>query len=165
MPTVYNQQTPTFQQLPVYQQALPFYAPQMFSQPGSSQFQQALGFPPFQQIGIPTPFVPTAAKNKRKKKKNGGIAGAQGSQPSQAPFIPQQMPFLPDTGPPAGVAPVQATPVPDQQAPVIQPMEEPNVEGKKAGKCWKCSVDTHATKDCKVQHYCLVCDTGSHPTL
>jgi hypothetical protein len=91
--------------------------------------------------------------------------GAQGSQPSQAPFIPQQMPFLPATGPPAGVAPVQATPVPDQQAPVIQPMEEPNVEGKKAGKCWKCSVDTHATKDCKVQHYCLVCDTGSHPTL
>jgi hypothetical protein len=44
-------------------------------------------------------------------------------------------------------------------------VEEPNVEGKKVGKCWKCSVDTHATKDCKVQHYCLVCDTGSHPTL
>jgi hypothetical protein len=35
----------------------------------------------------------------------------------------------------------------------------------KLGKCWKCSVDTHATKDCKAQHYCLVCDTMNHPTL
>jgi hypothetical protein len=91
-----------------------------------------------------------AAKNKRKKKKNGGIAGSQGLQPSQAPFFPQQMPFMPVTVPSAGVAPVQATPVPDQQAPVMQLVEEPNVEGKKVGKCWKCSVDTHATKDCKV---------------
>jgi hypothetical protein len=33
------------------------------------------------------------------------------------------------------------------------------------GKCWKCSVDTHATKDCKIQHYCLECDTMSHPPL
>jgi hypothetical protein len=35
----------------------------------------------------------------------------------------------------------------------------------KPGKCWKCSVDTHATKDCKAQHYCFVCDTSTHPTL
>jgi hypothetical protein len=35
----------------------------------------------------------------------------------------------------------------------------------KSGKCWKCSIDTHASKDCKVQHYCLVCDTMTHPTL
>jgi hypothetical protein len=34
----------------------------------------------------------------------------------------------------------------------------------KPGKCWKCSVDTHATKDCKVQHYCIVCDSVGHPT-
>jgi hypothetical protein len=32
MPTVYNQQTPTFQQPPVYQQVPPFYTPQMFRQ-------------------------------------------------------------------------------------------------------------------------------------
>ena len=35
---------------------------------------------------------------------------------------------------------------------------------KKSLKCWKCSVDTHATKDCPVQHYCLVCDNTEHPT-
>jgi hypothetical protein len=35
----------------------------------------------------------------------------------------------------------------------------------KPGKCWKFSIDTHATKDCKAQHYSLVCDTSTHPTL
>jgi hypothetical protein len=40
-----------------------------------------------------------------------------------------------------------------------------DVVALKPGKCWKCSVDTHATKDCKAQHYCLVCDTAAHPTL
>jgi hypothetical protein len=28
-------------------------------------------------------------------------------------------------------------------------------EMAKPSKCWKCSVDTHATKDCKVQHTVL----------
>jgi hypothetical protein len=121
----------------------------MFSQPGPSQYQQQPGFPSFQQTGNPAPIVPTAAKNKRKKKKNGGIVGSQGVQPPQAPFMQQQMPFMPASVPPAGVAPVQTT-SPDQQAPGLQPVEESSVEGKKAGKCWKCSVDTHATKDCKV---------------
>ena len=35
---------------------------------------------------------------------------------------------------------------------------------KKSLKCWKCPVDTHAMKDCPVQHYCLVCDNTEHPT-
>jgi hypothetical protein len=26
-------------------------------------------------------------------------------------------------------------------------------------------MDAHATKDCTVQHYCLVCDNFKHPTL
>jgi hypothetical protein len=43
--------------------------------------------------------------------------------------------------------------------------EATEVVPAKSSKCWKCSVDTHATKDCKVQHYCLVCDTMTHPTL
>jgi hypothetical protein len=59
-------------------------------------------------------------------------------------------------------------------SPVVQPdsfvqaaslSEVAELVSAKSGKCWKCSVDTHATKDCKVQHYCLVCDTISHPTL
>ena len=38
------------------------------------------------------------------------------------------------------------------------------VKTKKA-VCWKCSVNTHATKDCTALHYCLVCDNTAHPTL
>ena len=36
---------------------------------------------------------------------------------------------------------------------------------KKATVCWKCAVNTHATKDCTAQHYCLVCDNTEHPTM
>jgi hypothetical protein len=41
----------------------------------------------------------------------------------------------------------------------------PVVKQKKAGRCWKCANNTHATKDCKAIHYCLVCDSGAHPTI
>jgi hypothetical protein len=62
---------------------------------------------------------------------------------SDAPLIPVQTPA--------------AVPAPDPAAPVGKQ--------KKAGRCWKCAVNTHATKDCKVIHYCLVCDSGAHPTI
>jgi hypothetical protein len=41
----------------------------------------------------------------------------------------------------------------------------PVAKQKKAGKCWKCDVNTHATKACKAIHYCLICDSGAHPTI
>jgi hypothetical protein len=41
----------------------------------------------------------------------------------------------------------------------------PTVKAKKGGRCWKCAVNTHATKECKVIHYCLVCDNAAHPTV
>jgi hypothetical protein len=43
--------------------------------------------------------------------------------------------------------------------------DAPVAKPKKVGRCWKCAVNTHATKDCKVLHYCLVCDFGAHPTI
>jgi hypothetical protein len=51
---------------------------------------------------------------------------------------------------------------------VVQPAaasEVAEVVTTKFGKCWKCLVDTHSSKECNVQHYCLVCDTVNHPTL
>src|ERR1043165_8839208 len=38
----------------------------------------------------------------------------------------------------------------------------PEVKKAKA-RCWKGEVDTHATKDCVVLHYCYICDNHKHP--
>jgi hypothetical protein len=54
------------------------------------------------------------------------------------------------------------TPAGDAQ--VFSSAAEP-VKPKRIGKCWKCTVDTHATKDCTVHHYCLVCNIDAHPTV
>jgi hypothetical protein len=143
----------------VFQQPLPFFAPQVYNPPG--QFQQSSTLPPFQQAGAPVPNV-NDAKNKRKKKKNGAPANLP---PPQIPNLQPQMPFLPAAGPPAGGGNQVGPSAVDQQAPVDQATVGSDVVVQKSGKCWKCSVDTHATKDCKAQHYCLVCDTGAHPTL
>lgn len=35
---------------------------------------------------------------------------------------------------------------------------------KKGVWCWKCSDNSHAVKDCKVKHYCYICDKKAHPT-
>jgi hypothetical protein len=92
--------------------------------------------------------------------------------PATPSFMPPQMPpaqppFLSDTaqssgtGNSMGVAPV---PQPASGVQLSDVMEGAEVPLVKSGKCWKCSVDTHATKDCKVQHYCIVCDAMGHPT-
>jgi hypothetical protein len=36
---------------------------------------------------------------------------------------------------------------------------------KKGIWCWKCSVTSHAAKDCKVKRYCYICDKQAHPTI
>ena len=38
-------------------------------------------------------------------------------------------------------------------------------EKTKKTVCWKCAVNTHATKDCTDLHYCLVYDNTAHPTV
>jgi hypothetical protein len=35
-------------------------------------------------------------------------------------------------------------------------------KAKKGVRCWKCSLDTHASIDCKVQHYCYICEKLAH---
>jgi hypothetical protein len=39
-----------------------------------------------------------------------------------------------------------------------------NAESKKGVWCWECSDNSHAAKDCKVKHYCYICDKKAHPT-
>jgi hypothetical protein len=156
LPNVYQQQTSAFQQTPQ------FFAPPMFNQPG--QFEQVPAFPSFQQTDASVRNA-AGAKNKRKKKKNnGGNSSLQGTLPPQVPYIQPQMPFIPASMPPhGGGMPVQAGPsVLEQQATTVQHGTDVVAVAKKPGKCWKCSVDSHATKDCKAVHYCLVCDTNAH---
>jgi hypothetical protein len=128
--------------------------------------QQSSGAPISQPPSAPVPN--SAAKNKQKKKKNIASTSSQSVPPPQMPFVQPQFPFLP--GSYGGLVNAAGAP------PVVQSQADSFVQAAgvseatelvstKSGKCWKCSVDTHATKDCKVQHYCLVCDTISHPTL
>jgi hypothetical protein len=67
---------------------------------------------------------------------------------------------------PTGIPPSQPAPV-AQSPSVIQDSSvqvEDTSKGKKSVRCWKCAVESHATKDCTAIHYCLVCNTGAHPT-
>ena len=90
--------------------------------------------------------APQAPGQKRKKKKsNAGQGHTQG-----APVL----------------SPVSQGPVP-AVALAVQPAPTPVVLAQDAKKiksrCWKCEVDTHATKDCTVPHYCYICDNSKHP--
>ena len=150
-------------------------------------------FPPFQQQPAPPPVaaVGQGASRARKKKKNGTTVAVaqvpqqtlphQGFQPQQvAPFVQPQ--FV-SAGLQQGVVMYGQQPGPLQQqvlpvvsaAPVASVVDVVPVAGaavsqskdksKKATVCWKCAVNTHATKDCTAQHYCLVCNNAEHPTM
>ena len=72
---------------------------------------------------------------------------------------------------PAGMVPNVAAHAPSLaftlDVPVETVADKPSgkAKNKKSSVCWKCSVNTHATKDCTAQHYCLVRDNTEHPTL
>jgi hypothetical protein len=76
-------------------------------------------------------------------------------------MVPQQY-VHPVPVDPSTVAPVVQTPLQVADAPVSD-----TVVGnpKKGVCCWKCAVNTHASKDYKVVHYCLACDSAAHPTI
>jgi hypothetical protein len=105
------------------------------------------------------------SRNKRKKKK-----GGQPAEVVQQSQFPQQ-PELPVGG--VGGMVEAAAVLPEVSAGLVAPFvsvpavvsDEAQGKGKKSGKCWKCAVDSHATNDCMVQHYCLVCDNFKHPAL
>jgi hypothetical protein len=96
----------------------------------------------------------------------------QPQYPQQSEQFPQQQQVAVFVGVPVGAG-VSAPPVPEAAAtPVVHFSSESvlvqdagQAKGKKSGKCWKCAVDSHATKDCPVQYYCLVCDNFKHPTM
>jgi hypothetical protein len=145
------QPAPGYQATLVYQQSPPFYAPPFFGQARGS-YQEMPSAPSFQApVAAPAPST-APAKNKRKKKKN--VA------PAVLSFVPPQVslaqpPFLLDAARSSGMGnSMGAVPV-AQSVPSVQPSgvtESTELPLVKPEKCWKCSVDTHATKDCKVQH-------------
>jgi hypothetical protein len=160
MPPMFQQ--PQYQQ-PQHQQAqyqqLQYYPPTGFAPP-SGQFYQ-----PFQQQQATgsSSQVPNAAQKKKKKKK-----AVQQNIPLQSQtVVPQvQLPYVqPSATAPVPVStadPVVQLPLPSSAQTLLPVDIVPEVPKK---KCWKCAVDTHSTRECKVQYYCLVCDNGNHPTL
>jgi hypothetical protein len=122
------------------------------------------------QVGLPS-----NSKNKRKKKKVFAAVPLVAASSAMPDHVPPQFPQMPVPPPsqqmpfsvPVSVLPA-ATSVVDSVP--TQPLEgaggviASSTKAKKLVKCWKCAVNTHATKDCKVQHYCLVCDNTTHPT-
>jgi hypothetical protein len=116
---------------------------------------------------LPSTPVPNAAgKNKRKKKKNVASTSSQSVPPPQMHFVQPRFLFMPDSsGGMVNTAGASSVVQPDSVVQATGVSKVAEFAPAKTGKCWKSSVDMHATKDCKVQHYCLVCDTMSHPTL
>jgi hypothetical protein len=117
-----------------------------------------------------SPPQPGQLKKRRKKKSvnaaglvSGGAAAPTPSmvQPSPGTVQPASVP----SGMPAMMSSVEPIPLPVQTPPVVPVPVAPATKQKKVGRCWKCAVNTHATKDFKVIHYCLVCDSGAHPTI
>jgi hypothetical protein len=115
---------------------------------------------------------PQVAPKKRKKKKN--AAPAQGmAMVANAAMVQQPMQVAAPHVPQGQVADFASASATTQVNPVVPaglsvadgaPAETGLPKPQKNVRCWKCAVNTHATKDCKVAHYCLVCDTDRHPT-
>jgi hypothetical protein len=102
----------------------------------------------------------------------------QGVPPVQQPplavstsLTPLQGQFMPQGHFQAGfdlqTSQVQAPLQPQVVAPLCSRQVAPVdiVKAKKSVSCWKCSVDSHAAKDYKAQHYCYICDKMAHPTV
>jgi hypothetical protein len=73
-------------------------------------------------------------------------------------MVPMVAPSAQVTVPP--LAPESSAGFPSSNLAIVE-----HVKAPKLGKCWKYSVDTHASKDCTAQHYCLVCNNAAHPTM
>jgi hypothetical protein len=146
-------------QHPLLQQQQYYPPPGYAPRPG--QYQQTV-YQPFHQQQAPSSStqLPSAAQIKRKKKKN-----MQQNIPVQPPaVIPQvQVPFLQPNAPVpvnmAGQASVPAVSLPlPSSAQTVLPVETVSEAPKKPAKCWKCVVDSHTAKECKVHHHCLGLD-------
>jgi hypothetical protein len=95
----------------------------------------------------------------RKKKK----APIPPAQPGVDGVAAAQQPMPPPTAP-YQEAPMAVSMEPPQLMNTAPAAGPPTAKAKKSGCRWKCVVNTHATKDCKVVHYCI-CDNAAHPTV
>jgi hypothetical protein len=120
--------------------------------------------PPLQQVVHQQPPPQPRQVKKRRKKKIAKSCGV-GSWGAAAPAPTMGQPAPVPMGQPPMVANSESTLIPVQAAAVVPIPDAPVVKQKKVGRCWKCTMNTHATKDHKVIHYCLVCDSGAHPTI
>jgi hypothetical protein len=147
----------------------------------AQQGQQYMPAPPLlAQPAVAQPVQPGAAivvHPKRRKKKQtqpqhpGQVPAQQPEQPMipynaslKVPQVELGVSVPPSAPPPVSVPPVSVLPHSTiGSTPNVPPALE-QAKTKRTGKCWKCAVDTHATKDCTAQNYCLVCNNGAHPT-
>jgi hypothetical protein len=103
-----------------------------------------------------------------------GSAAVVGLQHQEQGFgsssIPVQQQVIPQQAP-APLVPFQSQPAlsSDTSLPsstVVPIVEKTQPPGKmKKSWCWKCADHSHMTKDCKVKHYCYICDKIAHPTV
>uniref|UniRef100_A0ACD5WF51 Uncharacterized protein n=1 Tax=Avena sativa TaxID=4498 RepID=A0ACD5WF51_AVESA len=115
---------------------------------------------PAQSFSVGVGAATLAVPKRKKNKKQPPIRGVQPQMQAPGSYVP----------------PVSQQYTPQEQQ-IYQPMvvasqvsEGPSVadvgkKNKKFVRCWKCAVNTHATKDCKAVHYCYICDCTAHPTL
>nr|XP_051197159.1 vegetative cell wall protein gp1-like [Lolium perenne] len=140
-----------------YPQAGQQYMPQVPVQQVAPQQpptqQQPTQLPPIQQ----PPAQPGQGK-KRRKKKAVAVVGSDAGVGAVAPPLGQSIPDA--MGQPSVTATQDMTAAP-QQVLTDVPVPVAPAKQKKVGRCWKCAVNTHATKDCKVPHYCLVSGEGT----
>nr|XP_051228973.1 uncharacterized protein LOC127346741 [Lolium perenne] len=163
------------QQQPPYppQQQYPQYPPQQqYAQfqgqffPSTNPTQQPVVSQIPQQVNPPA--QPGQQKKRRKKKPVAAVGTAGGGNGVPSAMLQG---FMQDPQPAGVPTPVMEAvpaplPMPIASPAVTAPVAAaPVVKPKKAGRCWKCAVNTHASKDCKVPHYYLVCDSGAHPTI
>jgi hypothetical protein len=160
-PFGYRPPMPQLPFIPPYQQ---YQGQFQYPIPGQQSMVQPSVQPPVYQQPPPQP----RQVKKRRKKKNATtvaqpvpLAGESGSPMGHMTPPLGQSASLPMVQPPLVVT--SDAPTAPLQVPIVP--DAPVVKQKKAGRCWKCAVDTHATKNCKAIHYCLVCDSGAHPTI
>jgi hypothetical protein len=115
-------------------------APQVQVQPQ----QPVLSAPPLNQAAAPVPpQIQFQAQSSFQPSYDMHSSQVQSQVQAHVPFLPQ----------PAVTPPTEHSTVADV------------VKTKKPVWCWKCANDTHISKECKVQHYCYICDKLAHPTV
>ena len=130
---------------------------------GVGQQVQAVAAGALPPPGFAFGAVAQAPKRKKKKKTNGAAGQAQVQQQGQVQAGGQALILGGQQAIPAVVQPAIAPAAPTVA--VVQPeavVAEGTVQVVKKTRawCWKCASNTHATKDCSVNHFCFICENA-----